>query len=59
MKKGIKIAPVRPTLVCAWCNHVIRHGTSKVSHGICPGCAVRWFGKFRPAAARVHRALHA
>ena len=48
MKKAINAARRLPTLVCAWCKHVMRPGAPKVSHGICRACTVRWFGKLRP-----------
>jgi hypothetical protein len=47
MKKAINAARRLPTLMCAWCKHVMRPGAPKVSHGICRACTVRWFGKFR------------
>jgi hypothetical protein len=47
-KTNLRAARLMPTLVCAWCNHVIRYGARKVSHGICRPCTVRWFGKLRP-----------
>ena len=47
MNKAINAARRLPTLVCAWCKHVMRRGESKVSHGICRACTIRWFGKFR------------
>ena len=46
-KTTLRAGRLMPTLVCAWCNHVIRHGARKVSHGICRPCTVRWFGKLR------------
>jgi len=48
MKRAIHAARRLPTLVCAWCKHVMRPGAPKVSHGICRACTVRWFGKLRP-----------
>jgi hypothetical protein len=48
MKRAIHAARRLPTLVCAWCKHVMRRGAPKVSHGICRACTVRWFGKLRP-----------
>jgi hypothetical protein len=48
MKRAINAARRLPTLVCAWCKHVMRPGAPKVSHGICRACNVRWFGKLRP-----------
>jgi hypothetical protein len=53
MKKAINAARRLPTLVCAWCKHVMRPGAPKVSHGICRACTVRWFGKLRPVARRL------
>lgn len=47
MKKRIKAESLLPTLVCAWCNHVIRHGVSKVSHGICRNCVAHCFSHLR------------
>ena len=52
MKKGKNAGRLLPTLVCAWCKGVMRTGTPKVSHGICPSCAGQFFGKFRPQVAR-------
>jgi hypothetical protein len=48
MKRAIHAARRLPTLVCAWCKHVMRPGAPKVSHGICRACNARWFGKLRP-----------
>jgi len=48
MKRVIHVATHLPTMVCAWCKHVMRPGAPKVSHGICRSCTVRWFGKLRP-----------
>lgn len=48
-RKAVRAGHLLPTLVCAWCKTVIRPGASKVSHGICRPCAVRWFGKLQPA----------
>ncbi len=29
----------QPTVLCAWCGHVIRQGGLAISHGMCEGCA--------------------
>lgn len=29
----------QPTLLCAWCGHVIRQGGLTLSHGMCEPCA--------------------
>jgi len=42
-----------PTIVCSWCKQVVRIGTAKISHGICPPCAVLFFGRALPVPARV------
>jgi hypothetical protein len=42
-----------PTIVCSWCKRVLRIGTPKISHGICPSCAALFFGPRLPAPARV------
>jgi hypothetical protein len=47
MKKAIKVVRRLPTLMCAWCKHVMRPGAPKISHGICRSCTARFFGKFR------------
>lgn len=33
------------TLICAWCDLVLRDGTLPASHGICPTCQQRVFEK--------------
>jgi hypothetical protein len=48
IKKAPTAGRLLPTLICAWCKGVMRHGASKVSHGICKPCATHWFGKLRP-----------
>jgi len=43
-----------PTVVCAWCDRLLRRGLPSVSHGICPDCAdafVRSFPAPRPSSA--------
>lgn len=30
-------------LICAWCQFVLREGSSPASHGICPLCQARVF----------------
>jgi hypothetical protein len=37
-----------PTIVCSWCKLVLRVGTPKISHGICPVCAALFFGRAVP-----------
>jgi len=52
MKTTKRAGHLLPTLVCAWCSHVMRRGASKISHGICRPCTVRFFGKFSRAVTR-------
>jgi len=59
MKKIVHAARRLPTLVCAWCKHVMKAGSPKVSHGICRGCAVHFFGHLSPARVRLARQAHA
>jgi hypothetical protein len=51
MKKRINPA-ILPTLVCAWCHHLIRRGTPKISHGICRSCVAHCFSHLRLAHAK-------
>ena len=37
-----------PTLMCSWCKRVLRIGAPKISHGICPSCAAKFFGRHLP-----------
>jgi len=37
-----------PTLMCSWCKRVLRVGAPKISHGICPSCAAKFFGRHLP-----------
>jgi hypothetical protein len=54
--KRSKPALQLPTLMCAWCNGIIRPAGLKISHGICRPCAKQWFGKL---AAKTPRPLAA
>jgi hypothetical protein len=51
MKPHRVSASLLPTVVCAWCDGVVKKRGKKVSHGICPSCRERHFGKSRPAAS--------
>jgi hypothetical protein len=31
------------TVLCAWCKTVLKEGSAKVTHGICPPCRDRYF----------------
>lgn len=33
---------------CAWCGKVMQEGELPDSHGICEGCAARYFGRTTP-----------
>jgi hypothetical protein len=59
MKNATAAKLVLPTVVCAWCNGVLRSGGTKVSHGICRPCAKHWFGKIRSRVAATVRRLPA
>jgi hypothetical protein len=48
-RKRTKAGQISPTLVCAWCQNIMKPGAPKISHGICRACTGRFFGKFRPA----------
>jgi hypothetical protein len=37
-----------PTIVCSWCQQVLRIGTPKISHGICAPCVKLFFGRAVP-----------
>jgi hypothetical protein len=46
-RKPTKAGQISPTLVCAWCQNIMKLGAPKISHGICRDCTARFFGKFR------------